>query len=450
MQDGREKDILELFAEVALYDDPGSTEPRYMTCCCFEFKEDEDKKGILIGKAKDLKHNRPCFMKLLKLPNGDLGSLSETEKYIYNNLSREGKFEFYYPYLEQVYGNVTVRTKNKKGYTGSKYYGVSVEHVDGENLREIWDKRNSGSDDLNMIDDLTEETVFRHILQFLYGMRFYLNYAAPVYLHRDLKPENVMIDRRGNVKIIDYDISHISGSTDTEKGEHGLGFSRGYSSPNTIGRIPDIRDEFYAAGRLLFFWLNGRDYFTPEEKGPRGVSFLFAPYIMDHDLGYGTETERYEDRYKAEEYDKLRRILEKMCCLPKAKGYTSIDDIIEDYIVFLNGKYGKKLYKVLQPDEMPLLSDELIHVDDRNAPNVRFKVMDGSPKEGKKLFLYGMRDYEVDNAIAITLYNIGNEIYYVPIEGTRRVGNVGNREDYKIHNGDTFETENGTKFIFNV
>ena len=444
-------DILENEADIILYDSD-SNKPRYQTCSQFR-----DKKGVLIGKAVDLENGGLCFLKLLKLGDRDSHTLCETEKDIYNNLAREGKFRFYYPYLEQVYGNIEVSLINEKGFKCGEYYGVSVEYVDGENLFEIWGKRLGAYDFRDVMDDYLEKQVFRHILQFLFGMRFYLNYASPGYLHRDIKPDNIMIDRKGNVKIIDYDVSHISGSMDTEKGNHISGFSRGYSSPNTVRQLPTIRDEFYAAGRLLFYWLNGKHYFTDKEMGwieeeHRWIRNRWEiPYIQDSDIGYGTQQDRFRGRYQAKDYERLRSILNKMCSLPDVEGYVSIEEIIKDYIDFLERKYGSGYSKDLQFNELPLLCDEFQPVEHDGAPNVRFKVLqEGYSKTGKKLFQYGMRDYEINNAIVITLYNIGNDIYFFPTEGIRRIGEKTGKEDYMIHNGDTFETENGTKFRFYI
>ena len=61
-------------------------------------------KSLILVKAEELGMNRFSFLKLIRL------NTSEPENEIKNikdamYLQREGKFQFYYPYIEQVYGS---------------------------------------------------------------------------------------------------------------------------------------------------------------------------------------------------------------------------------------------------------------------------------------------------------------------------------------------------------
>ena len=76
-------------------------------------------------------------------------------------------------------------------------------------------------------------------------------------VHRDIKPANVMIDlTRGQVKVTDFGIARISGTSRTRTGLI-LG-SPSYMSPEQIaGREADGRSDLYSLGVLMFHMLTG-------------------------------------------------------------------------------------------------------------------------------------------------------------------------------------------------
>jgi len=83
-------------------------------------------------------------------------------------------------------------------------------------------------------------------------------------VHRDLKPHNIMIDRDGNIKIMDFGIAR---SLKT-KGITGTGVMIGtpeYMSPEQVeGHETDERSDIYALGVVLYEMLTGRVPFEGE------------------------------------------------------------------------------------------------------------------------------------------------------------------------------------------
>jgi len=77
-------------------------------------------------------------------------------------------------------------------------------------------------------------------------------------VHRDLKPQNIMIDRDGNVRIMDFGIARsmrTQGITDT--GE--IFGTPEYMSPESLeGKDVDQRTDIYSLGIILFEMLTGR------------------------------------------------------------------------------------------------------------------------------------------------------------------------------------------------
>lgn len=83
-------------------------------------------------------------------------------------------------------------------------------------------------------------------------------------VHRDLKPANIMIDREGNVRIMDFGIARFL----KEEGVTGAGVmigTPGYMSPEQVeGKEVDQRSDIYSLGIILYEMVTGR---VPFEGG---------------------------------------------------------------------------------------------------------------------------------------------------------------------------------------
>lgn len=397
-----------------------------------------------VVRAVELGQGRECLLKFAEC---------EDDSYKLNNLSREGDFCFYYPFIEQVYGNFT-------GFapTGEKIYGVALEFVHGTNLR---DYRMALEKKL-LFDEMDETEVewtsFRQMMQFLYGMKYYTEYSSQIYLHRDIKPENVMITEAEDVVIVDFDFAHIAGSDRTMNlAGWDVAFSRGYTSPDIFSewRITawDITTDVYSAGRLFFFWLNGRAYFTEEQlevqKNGQPASTV---YCADKKLGYGIEAnkDRFKKKYLGAAYAKLREILDKMCCNPDvSKPYEKVSDIIADMETFLLGLCDgsqKVLEERLQFGQWRLLQERK-YSDDRRFALVAYKVP-GEPKVGQPLYENSIRDICYQGKLMFSVCNFHNQITYIPAIG-REIEACNGREDYSVKDGDRIVCD-GVPFEFTV
>lgn len=394
----------------------------------FRLCEQDKEKGFYhTAHAYDVVNGRDCFLKFFRTSSDEKDLKTRTA-----NLSREGQFRFYYPYIEHVYGNFFGMDPD-----GDRIFGVSLEYVPGRNLRDYRVDLKKDLAEGKISEETAERLIFRQILQFLYGMNYYIRYAKPGYFHRDIKPANIMITKSGDVKLVDFDVAHISGSSDTQyrRDGHVLGYTRGYAAPSVFkGDLPGEKEEIYSAGRTCFFWLNGWDYFGREEYGEE-----IPEYAIDETLGYGLEPDRLEEKYRGERYAGLIRILRKMCCHPDSgEQYDNTAQIIQDMKAFLLSFYGSYhgMKTALQWERLPLLGEEIDGREEK-APMVLYSI-GGKSWTGHPLQENTMRDIFIGGKCLMMIYNLQNEIYYIPAIDTELVLKNREKADFGIRDKDTF------------
>ncbi len=128
---------------------------------------------------------------------------------------------------------------------------ISMEYVEGETLRAL----------LNRIGVFSLPSTLDIARQICSGLR---EAHAQGVAHRDLKPENLMIDRNGNIKIMDFGVARVfAGNASTTLGM--LVGTPSYMAPEQVeGREIDQRTDIYAFGLILYEMLTGRVVFKAE------------------------------------------------------------------------------------------------------------------------------------------------------------------------------------------
>lgn len=124
---------------------------------------------------------------------------------------------------------------------------TSMEFVEGESLRSV----------LNRFGGLPVRKGIDLASQICSGLK---EAHAQGIVHRDLKPENVMIDKQGNVKIMDFGIARSM-----EAGTRLTGAMIGtpaYMAPEQVaGKPVDYRTDIYSLGLMLYEMFTGSETF---------------------------------------------------------------------------------------------------------------------------------------------------------------------------------------------
>ncbi|REK77118.1 serine/threonine protein kinase [Paenibacillus paeoniae] len=154
-----------------------------------------------------------------------------------------------------------------------------MDYIDGDTLASMLSQSMSGFTFPELI----------HIGLQLCSALIYLHSRPSAIIHRDLKPSNVMIDREGNIKLIDFGISRrykAGQHQDTVK----LG-TIGFAAPEQRdGRQSDVRTDIYGLGALLFYIAsNGIRTYDSDSDGSR---FISPQLPKDYPPSFGMVLER--------------------------------------------------------------------------------------------------------------------------------------------------------------
>ncbi len=139
------------------------------------------------------------------------------------------------------------------GEVDGAYY-IVMEYVEGETLKEHIRRhgRLGGNDAVRIALQLLSALAFAH---------------RRGIVHRDIKPQNVMLDREGNVKIMDFGIARAGDSGMTEVGSV-LGTAQYLAPEQARGIQVDERSDLYSTGIVLYEMLTG----TVPFKGDSAVT----------------------------------------------------------------------------------------------------------------------------------------------------------------------------------
>lgn len=157
---------------------------------------------------------------------------------------------------------------------------LAIEFIDGLTLRQLVTE--SGV--------LSEQDVVKIGISLCKSLS-YLHELSPPIIHGDVTPDNVMIDKNGEIRLMDFDASQelTRNKTNTVVGKHS------YMSPEQFKGLLGQTSDIYALGCTLYFLITGEDPEPITESRPteRRKNFSAAVSEVVSTATKFNESERY-------------------------------------------------------------------------------------------------------------------------------------------------------------
>jgi serine/threonine protein kinase len=122
----------------------------------------------------------------------------------------------------------------------------------------------------------------------------YLHGREPPIVHRDLTPDNLMVDKSGQVYLIDFNVAR---ELDSNSSALTVAGKNSYIPPEQFRGSPSTQSDIYAFGATLFWMLTGHEPEPLSVSRPRSISPVVS-VGMDETIATATQQE-LEQRYKS-------------------------------------------------------------------------------------------------------------------------------------------------------
>jgi len=198
---------------------------------------------------------------------------------------------------------------------------IAMEYVQGESLRELIKR-----------EKLPVKRVINLVTQVCEGLG--KAHEAGI-VHRDLKPGNLLINRDGQIKIVDFGLAKMQGVSKLTKSGMMMG-TVPYMSPEQVrGETPDHRSDIFSLGIVLYEMLT-RD----------------LPFHGESEFGLMNSIANLEPRplavYELDIPQGLQNILNKALAKEVKKRYQRVEDLANDLKNLVEVATAVKNYQLLQ------------------------------------------------------------------------------------------------------
>ncbi|MEN8152869.1 MAG: protein kinase [Acidobacteriota bacterium] len=195
---------------------------------------------------------------------------------------------------------------------------IAMEYVDGQTLKELvagdWGPSDS---------QLPIAEVINYAIQICEGLK--CAHEAGI-VHRDIKPQNIIINKEGQVKILDFGLAKLKGVSQLTKESSTLGTIHYMSPEQAMGKDVDHRTDIWSLGVILYEMLTGELPF----KGDYDQAVIYS--ILNEEPEPVAEI-------RSGLPGELERIIKKALVKDPSKRYQHPDDLLVD---LKNIKKGSK------------------------------------------------------------------------------------------------------------
>ncbi|MCK4233046.1 protein kinase, partial [candidate division WOR-3 bacterium] len=268
-------------------------------------KKISETQNNIIYKVTDTTADEILVLKLLKSNEPDVVSQFKKEFFILQTLS--------HPNIVKVYDFKSLKKEGKDNF----YF--TMEYVDGVPFNKYFLKKNQSRFSSIFIDSLT-------VLDFIHKRG---------YLHCDLKPTHILIDKKGEVKLVDFGFAQFEKAIITEE----IGGTLRYLAPEILrGEKPDMRTDIYSMGIIAYESLTGKDVFNEDTTSK----------ILEAVLYKNLQPIKQKNK---DIPDFFNDVISRMSDKDRLNRFTSFESIIE--VVQRRGKYKKEekfVEKILYSD----------------------------------------------------------------------------------------------------
>ncbi len=180
---------------------------------------------------------------------------------------------------------------------------IVMEYIDGKSIKDILKEK-----------EFSLKEIFDVAIQAAEG----LNAAhSKGIVHGDIKSDNLMLTQEGRVKITDFGLARLKGTTQSTEGE-GISGTTPYMSPEQAsGEDIDQRSDIFSFGVALYEMITGQLPFS-------GEHYTAVIYSILH------ETPEPLTNFRADVPEGLQRIVDKALAKDREERYQHIDDLLAD------------------------------------------------------------------------------------------------------------------------
>ncbi len=269
-----------------------------------------------------------------KLGEGGMGVVYKAED---TKLHRNVALKFLPPH-------VIAKEVNRSRFLQEARSAAVLNHPNICTIYGIYDEGDKPFIEMEFVDGMTvRETVATGSMQITDCIRYAIQIGEALQeahskgiVHRDIKADNIMINAKGQVKVMDFGLAKIKGSLKLTRTSSILG-TLGYMAPEQIqGGEVDARSDIFAFGVVLFEMLTGR-----------------LPFRGDHEpaMMYSILNEQPEllAKYRSDTSEELQRIISRSLEKDPEDRYQSAADMVSEI-----RRLQKKTGQVSRAYQIPL------------------------------------------------------------------------------------------------